>query len=117
MRQHTQNVFICGGGAVGTFSGSNNIWYSAATPGSTAYATAVGTIEDPLYVNPSDGPWTNYELQLSSPALGAGISVGPVMLAELSIPNLTWDFNGAVRPSLPSIGALEALVVCHYWQT
>jgi hypothetical protein len=104
----TQNVFICGGGSVGTFSGSNNIWYSAATPGSTAYATAVGTIEDPLYVNPSNGAWTNYELQSSSPAGGAGISVGPVELAGISNTYLTWDFNKTVRPSPPSIGALES---------
>ena len=103
-----QNVFICGGGAVGSLSGSNNIWYSAATPGSTAYATAVGTIEDPLYVNPSDGPWTNYELQSSSPANGAGISVGPIELAGISNTFLTWDFDRVLRPSPPSIGALES---------
>ncbi len=84
----SQNVFVCGGGAVGSVSGSNNIWYSAATPGDTAYATAVGTIEDPLFVNPSDGAWTNYELQTSSPALGGGISVGPIELAGLSSPGI-----------------------------
>ena len=103
-----QNVFLCGGGSVGSISGSNNIWYSAATPGSTAYATAVGTIEDPLYVNPSNGSWANYQLQSSSPAIGAGISIGPVELAGISNPYLTWDFNKAVRPSPPSIGALES---------
>jgi Bacterial Ig-like domain (group 3) len=105
----SQDVYICGGGAVGTLSGSNNIWYSAATPGSTAYATAVGTIEDPLYVNPADGAWTNYELQSSSPAGGGGISVGPVDLAGLSNTYLTWDFTKVLRPSPPSIGALESV--------
>ena len=104
----SQNVYVCGGGAVGTISGSNNIWYSASTPGSTAYATAVGTIENPLYVNPSDGPWTNYELQSSSPASGAGISVGPINLAGISNTFLTWDFDKVLRPSPPSIGALES---------
>ncbi len=103
----TQNVFICGGGAVGTLAGSNNIWYSAATPGSTAYATAVGTIENPLYVNATDGAWTNYELQTSSPAISAGIAVGPVELEGTTITFLTWDFDKTIRPSLPSIGALE----------
>jgi hypothetical protein len=105
----SQNVYICGGGSVGNFTGSNNIWYSAATPGSTAYATAVGTIEDPLYVNPADGAWTNYELQSSSPALGAGISVGPIELAGISNTYLTWDFAKVLRPSPPSIGALESV--------
>ncbi|WP_158789660.1 Ig-like domain-containing protein [Granulicella sp. L46] len=104
-----QNVYICGGGSVGTVTGSNNIWYSAATPGSTAYATAVGTIENPLYVNPSDGAWTNYELQSSSPALGAGISIGPIELAGISNTYLTWDFTKVLRPSPPSIGALESV--------
>jgi hypothetical protein len=104
----TQNVFICGGGGVGTISGSNNIWYSASTPGSTAYATAVGSIENPLFVNASDGAWTNYELQSSSPAIGAGVAVGPVDLAGLISTFLTWDFNKTIRPSSPSIGALES---------
>ncbi|MGA7158713.1 MAG: Ig-like domain-containing protein [Acidobacteriaceae bacterium] len=103
----SQNVYICGGGSVGTVSGSNNIWYSAATPGSTAYATAVGTIENPLYVNASDGPWTNYELQSSSPARGAGIVVGPAASLGTNYAALTWDFAAVVRPNPPSIGALE----------
>jgi hypothetical protein len=103
-----QNVYMCAGGSpLGTYSGSNNIWYSATTPGSTAYATAVGTIENPLYVTASDGAWTNYELQSSSPARGAGISVGPVELAGTSNTHLAWDFNHVVRPSPPSIGAME----------
>jgi hypothetical protein len=103
------NVYICNGSSsgTGTFSGSNNIWYSASTPGSTAYATAVGTIENPLYVSAVDGAWTNYKLQATSPARGAGISVGPVELAGPSNTDLTWDFNQIVRSSPPSIGALE----------
>ena len=101
------DVFICGDGTAGTISGSKNIWYSASTPGSTAYATAVGTIEDPLYVSNSNGPWTNYRLQSSSPAIGSGISVGPVELAEASNTDLTWDFDDVARPVSPTIGALE----------
>ncbi len=66
------NVYICGDGTAGTISGSNNIWYSGSTPGSTAYATSVGTIENPLFVNASDGAFTNYLLQSASPARGAG---------------------------------------------
>jgi hypothetical protein len=98
-----QNVYICGGGSVGTFSGSNNIWYSASTPGSTAYASTIGTVtENPLYVNVADcsgsAPcWANYGLQSTSPAIAAGsASLYP-----------TLDFAGNTRPSRPAIGALE----------
>jgi hypothetical protein len=75
------NAYICTGTSsttTGTLSGSNNIWYSATTPGSTANATTIGTIENPLYVTAADGAWTNYELQATSPAIGAGTRVGPV---------------------------------------
>jgi len=102
-----QNVYICGGGSIGTISGSNNIWYSESTPGSTAHATTVGTIEDPLFVSPTDGMWTHFELQGSSPAIGAGTEVGPVESQGVSNTYLTWDFNHAVRTSSPAIGALE----------
>jgi len=101
------NVYICGDGTAGTISGSNNIWYSASTPGSTAYATAVGTIENPLYVNSIDGAWTNYELQSGSPAVGEGLRVGPIESSGVSNTYLTWDFAQATRPNPPSIGALE----------
>jgi len=101
------NVFVCGDGTAGSIAGSNNIWYSGSTPGSTAYATSVGTIENPLFVNASDGPLTNFELQSASPARGAGISVGPVESLETNISQLTWDFNEVVRPNQPSIGAFE----------
>ena len=102
-----QNVYICGGGSVGTISGSNNIWYSDSTPGSTAHATTVGTIENPLFVSPTDGSWTHFELQGTSPAIGAGTEVGPVESQGASNTYLMWDFNHVARPSLPAIGALE----------
>ncbi len=101
------NVFLCGDGTLGTMSGSNNIWYSAATPGSTEYATAIGKIEDPLYLNAADGSWTNYRLQSSSPAIGTGLNVGPVELGGISNTYLTWDFVQTTRPNPPTIGALE----------
>jgi hypothetical protein len=101
------NVYTCGDGSFGTLSGSNNIWYSASTPGSTAYATTVGTIENPLYVSATDGPWTNYELQATSPAIGAGTRVGPVESLGASNTYLTWDFQQLTRPNPPAIGALE----------
>jgi len=101
------NVFTCGDRSFGTLSGSNNIWYSASTPGSTAYATTVGTIENPLYVSATDGPWTNYELQSTSPARGAGIHVGPVESLGVSNTYLTWDFDQVARSSSPAVGALE----------
>ncbi|MDQ2839840.1 MAG: Ig-like domain-containing protein [Acidobacteriota bacterium] len=101
------NVYICGDGTAGSISGSNNIWYSGSTPGSTAYATAVGTIENPLFVNPSNGTLTNFGLQSASPARGAGVSVGSVQSLQTNDSHLTWDFNQAVRPSQSSVGALE----------
>lgn len=101
------NVFICGDGTAGSISGSNNIWYSGSTPGSTAYATSVGTIENPLFVNASNGALTNFELQSASPARGAGISAGSVESLEATLPQLTWDFNQVVRANPPSVGAFE----------
>ncbi len=93
-----QSVYICGAGtSVGTITGSNNLWYSDSTPGSTTSATAVGKIANPLFVSATNGPWTNYELQDTSPAISAGTSAEvPVM-----------DFNDVMRPAPPSIGALE----------
>jgi hypothetical protein len=94
------NPYVCHTSSVeATYSGSNNIWYSATTPWSTvpATVTGIGTIENPLYVSAADGLWTNYELQSSSPATGAGsASLYPTM-----------DFAGKTRPSSPAIGALE----------
>jgi hypothetical protein len=101
------NVFICGDGTAGSISGSNNIWYSGSTPGSTAYATSVGTIENPLFVNASNGALTNFGLQGGSPARGAGTSVGPVQSQKTNNSQLTWDFNQVVRPTQPSVGAFE----------
>ena len=101
------NVFTCGDGSFGTLTGSNNIWYSGSAPGSTAYATTVGTIENPLFVSAADGSWTNYELQNTSPAIGAGIPGGPVESRGVSSTYLTWDFEQVERPSSPAVGALE----------
>jgi hypothetical protein len=90
------NVYVCANPA-GVTSGSNNIWYSAATPGSTTYAATTGTIENPLYQNAADGTWSNYNLQRASPAIGNGsASLYPAA-----------DFVGVTRPNPPAIGALE----------
>ncbi|MGP8270781.1 MAG: Ig-like domain repeat protein [Terracidiphilus sp.] len=104
------NVYMCVvyyDGTTAKYSGSNNIWYSASTPGSSAYATTIGTVENPLFVSATDGAWTNYELQSTSPAQGAGIAVDEVYANSTTYANLTWDFNYIVRPSPLSIGALE----------
>jgi hypothetical protein len=88
-----QDVYICGsGGPLGTFTGSNNIWYSDSAPASTYGATLTGAIENPLFVSTSD-----FMLQPTSPAIGAGIPFG----------GLTVDFNQVTRPNPPSIGAYE----------
>ena len=87
-----QNVYICGGGSIGTLSGSNNLWYSERAPRSTAPVTKYGTIANPRFVSATD-----YHLQSGSPAIGAGIIFG----------GLTRDFDGTLRPKLPAIGAYE----------
>jgi hypothetical protein len=109
-----QNVYICAGGTpLGLISGSHNIFYSAATPGSTTPPTGAGLTSltiptDPLYVSATNGPWTNYELQATSPAIGAGLQVGPVYTSVgTSVNPLSWDFQQNTRPNPPAIGALE----------
>jgi hypothetical protein len=87
-----QNVYICGGGSIGTVSGSNNLWYSERAPRNTAPATSYGTIANPRFVSTTD-----YHLQKGSPAIGAGIP----------FEGLTRDSNEAPRPNPPAIGAYE----------
>ncbi len=87
-----QSVYICGGGSLGTISGSNNLWYSDSAPGSTAPATSMGTIANPRFISDID-----YRLLLTSPAIGAGVAVE----------SLATDFDGIARPKPPSIGAFE----------
>jgi len=98
----TQNVYLSNTGVSGpTLTGSNNIFYSASTPGSTSPASSLTSQAIPT--NPkfasvtTPGPWTNLELQSGSPAIGAGTS----SLAS------TLDFVGVTRPNPPAIGALE----------
>lgn len=88
----TQNVYICGGGAIGTLSGSNNLWYSERVPHSVAPVTQYGMIANPRFISTTD-----YHLQNGSPAIGAGIA----------ITGLTRDFDGALRSNPLAIGAYE----------
>jgi hypothetical protein len=87
-----ENVYICGGGSIGTLSGSNNLWYSEHTPGSTAPATSFGIIANPRFISA-----TNYHLRKGSPAIGTGIPFG----------GLTSDHDAAPRRNPPTIGAYE----------
>ena len=97
-----QNVYISYTGApYPTVTGSNNLFYSATTPGSTAPAPSLTSLT--IQTNPlsssttTPGPWTNMDLQSSSPAIGGGsTSLYPKS-----------DFAGVTRSSPPSIGALE----------
>ena len=99
----SQNVYMPNGGSMGeytapgTFSGSHNIWYSAGTPGRTAYATTLGTIENPLLRDAGGTTPASYAPTSSSPAIAAG--------SASLYPRL--DFAGNTRPSTPAIGALE----------
>jgi len=102
------NVFISSDNSPGTFSGSNNIWYSASTPATTEYATSIGSVENPLLVSAADGPWSNFQLQSNSPAIDGGRQTGTVRAnSGVSYTDLTWDFNGDGRPSPPAAGAFE----------
>ena len=89
-----QNVYICGGGSTGNLSGSKNLWYSESAPGSTAPANSMGTITNPQFISN-----INYQLQPTSPAIGAGIP----------FEGLLTDFNGVTRPNPPSIGAFQSV--------
>jgi hypothetical protein len=84
-----------------TITGSNNIFYSGGTPGSTSPASSLTSLTvptNPLFNSTTTpGPWAYLELQTTSPAIGAGsASLYP-----------TLDFNGVTRPYSPAIGAME----------
>jgi len=98
----TQNVYLSTTGVSGpTLTGSNNLFYSATTPGSTTGASALTSLTiptNPLFVSTTTpGPWTNLELQSGSPAIAAGTATLASAL----------DFIGVTRPNPPSIGFLE----------
>ena len=53
---------------------------------------------DPRSTNlAANGPWTNFKLQVSSPAIAAGTATGAP----------STDFRGILRPNPPAMGALE----------
>lgn len=82
-----------GSGTNGVY-GLNNIMYGLGAPPSSGVVT--GTINsNPLFVSTSTA---NFHLQSGSPAIGAGDSTGLVP---------TYDHDGLLRPSTPSIGAYE----------
>ena len=86
------NVYLCGSGT-SEITGSNNLFYSGATPKSTSPASSLTSLTvptNPLFTNATTpGPWTNLELQSNSPVIGAGsASLYP-----------TLDFAGNTRPS------------------
>ena len=86
-----------------TISGSNNLFfYQAGTPtNANTSLPAFGTFgmlnADPLYQSAANGPWTNFKLQVSSPAIAAGTATGAP----------STDFRGILRPNPPAMGALE----------
>jgi hypothetical protein len=96
----TFNPYLLGGSPQAILTGSNNLWFSGGTPGSTAGASALTSQAiptNPLFVSTTfSGPWTNLELQTGSPAIGAGS-------ASLFPAN---DFAGVPFSNPPSIGAL-----------
>ena len=95
----SQNVYLCGSGT-SELKGGKNVFYSGSTPRSTSPAsnlTSLAVPTNPVFVKSADGPTTNYQLQSTSLAIGAGsASLRPML-----------DFNGAMRPTPPAIGAFE----------
>jgi hypothetical protein len=94
------NVYLCGSGT-SQITGSNNLFYSGATPKGTSPASSLTSLAvptTPLFTSATTpGPWTDLKLQSSSPVIKAGsTSLYPAI-----------DFAGNSRPSPPTIGALE----------
>lgn len=84
----------------GASSVSNNAWYHMGNSGTTCPAGAGETnyvCGDPLFTAESDINSMNVAPTASSPLRGAGIAIS----------GITTDYNGNLRPNLPSIGALE----------
>jgi hypothetical protein len=75
------------------FAGSNNLVFGNGAATFTSILTNNVNV-DPLLVNPGTN---DFHLQPGSPAVGAGIP----------ITGLSYDIDGRIRPSLPSIGAYE----------
>jgi len=73
-------------------SGSNNLWYGLGAP---PCAMTGNMNVDPQLASPAGA---NFQLSSSgSPANGAGIAIS----------GLSYDFDGLLRPSPPSIGAYD----------
>jgi len=94
------NVYLCGSGT-SQITGSNNLFYSGAVPKSTSPTSSLTSLAvptAPLFTSAvTPGPWTNLELQSSSPVIKAGSTS---LYSAL-------DFAGKARKAPPTIGALE----------
>jgi hypothetical protein len=91
----SQNVFVCGGitssQQLTLMAGSsNNLWYSASTPGSSLQAASFGTITDPRMNNPSGGDFT---VAAGSPAIGGGIAAGAPLTDIDGVPRSPVDIG------------------------
>lgn len=101
------NCYFADDNSPGPFTGSNNFFFSVTTCGSSTGVSTVGSLTNPVFANPSEGPWQNFIPASGSPMIGAGAAL-PANVHALgqSVP-LTWDFQGlTVNPSAPQIGAL-----------
>lgn len=93
------NILFGGGSPQAILTGSNNLFFYGGTPSGTSPASSLTSQSlptDPLFTSATNGPWTNYKLQATSPAIGSGsASVFP-----------TYDFQGKTYGNPPAIGAL-----------
>jgi hypothetical protein len=88
--QNSGEFYVNPNASASLLSGSDNFWFGLSSPPSQ---TSLNIVVNPGLVNPG----TDFTLQSTSPAIGAGTA------AHAS----SFDFAGNIRPNPPSIGAYE----------
>jgi hypothetical protein len=88
------------GGTGGSCTGTNNLYYGAGANATPVWDTSTLVNNDPVFIDSTPDDYTDYALQATSPAIGAG--------ADLS-GTFTRDFVATPRGSTFDIGAFEYL--------
>jgi hypothetical protein len=100
----SNEAYISSNGASSTYvTGTNNIWYGG--QGSAPSYTSNNLTSNPQLVSA-----TNFHLQSTSPAIGAGLAITSANTYNGYAPwqgGSATDHDGLIRPSPPSIGAYE----------
>jgi hypothetical protein len=89
--------------ACGTNSGTKNLFYGNGAPiFPTLFTSDLNA--DPLFAN---GPGFDFHLQQTSPAIGSGLKTITDYTGGYSVASPTYDIDGRIRPTPPSVGAYE----------